>query len=520
MPNQKQNVNLYISCKNLSDKDILSKSDPYVEVYENNRLIGKTEQISDNLNPSFSTPIELIYQFEFRQNLKFVVKDKDSGRSSDYLGEVEVSLGNLVANSEPGSEGWTKKLDKVEKGLININVIPVGSTANKFVSLSCDGLKLDKMDWFGKSDPYYEIYCGNLMIYRSETVKKNLNPKWKEGTFPFGPLEASGGFKVKVLDWNRIMDNKLIGECNVPSIDFNEPNLEGTKYEIINKKKNYNKKTDSGTFSISKFKITTRKSFMDYIHKDNVRLNFSVSIDFTGSNGDPKLPTSLHHKSVSMRSPYTDALAPIFLIVQDYDTDKKFPAYGFGAKLLNGQYSDQFPLNLDTQDPNMSDLNMILQNYWNCVDKVTLWGPTNFAPIIKTAVDQSLQNQQMFNDKREYSVLLILTDGAISDMDNTMRQIARAQTAPISIIIVGVGSADFSSMELLDGDAGGNSFSKVRDCVQFCSYKEVENMFTSRGANLTDVNVFNEMKERLAAKVLEELPKQLEVYMRLKHPNI
>ena len=114
MPNQKQNVNLYISCKNLSDKDILSKSDPYVEVYENNRLIGKTEQISDNLNPSFSTPIELIYQFEFRQNLKFVVKDKDSGRSSDYLGEVEVSLGNLVANSEPGSEGWTKKLDKVD----------------------------------------------------------------------------------------------------------------------------------------------------------------------------------------------------------------------------------------------------------------------------------------------------------------------------------------------------------------------------------------------------------------------
>lgn len=325
-------------------------------------------------------------------------------------------------------------------------------------------------------------------------------------------------FLVSIL---QLCFHDFIGECNVSNIDFNQPNLNGTKYKIINKNKNYNKKTDSGTFLITHFNIITQKSFLDYIQKDNVKLNFSVSIDFTGSNGNPRQPSSLHYKNVnSMRSQYTDALAPIFMIVQDYDTDKIFPAYGFGAKLPNGQVSHQFPLNLNTGDPNMTNLNMILQNYWNCVDNVQLWGPTNFAPTIRTAVDQALQNQQMFHDKREYSVLLILTDGAITDMDETMRQINRAQTAPISIIIVGVGNADFSSMEVLDGDGGGNNFSKVRDCVQFCSYKEVENVFTRGGANLTDVNVFNQMKERLAAKVLEELPKQLEVYMRLKHPNI
>jgi hypothetical protein len=46
----------------------------------------------------------------------------------------------------------------------------------------------------------------------------------------------------------------------------------------------------------------------------------------------------------------------------------------------------------------------------------------------------------------------MLTDGAISDMDNTKRAIIAASYLPLSIIIVGVGGADFSAMNLLDAD--------------------------------------------------------------------
>ena len=46
----------------------------------------------------------------------------------------------------------------------------------------------------------------------------------------------------------------------------------------------------------------------------------------------------------------------------------------------------------------------------------------------------------------------MLTDGAISDMDNTKRAIIAASSLPMSIIIVGVGRADFSAMDLLDAD--------------------------------------------------------------------
>jgi hypothetical protein len=58
----------------------------------------------------------------------------------------------------------------------------------------------------------------------------------------------------------------------------------------------------------------------------------------------------------------------------------------------------------------------------------------------------------------------------INDMEETKAAIIAASALPISIIIIGVGSADFSGMEALDSDkgllaAGGKT--AERDIVQF-----------------------------------------------------
>jgi vacuolar-type H+-ATPase subunit F/Vma7 len=47
---------------------------------------------------------------------------------------------------------------------------------------------------------------------------------------------------------------------------------------------------------------------------------------------------------------------------------------------------------------------------------------------------------------------LIITDGIINDMQKTIDQVVRSSGLPISIIIVGVGSDDFESMDTLDAD--------------------------------------------------------------------
>ena len=48
----------------------------------------------------------------------------------------------------------------------------------------------------------------------------------------------------------------------------------------------------------------------------------------------------------------------------------------------------------------------------------------------------------MYN--QEYHVLMILTDGVITDLQATIDQIVRASKHNISIIIVGVGNAEFA----------------------------------------------------------------------------
>jgi len=47
----------------------------------------------------------------------------------------------------------------------------------------------------------------------------------------------------------------------------------------------------------------------------------------------------------------------------------------------------------------------------------------------------------------KYFTILLMTDGEIHDMDKSIDQIVVSSSLPVSIIIVGVGNANFSSME-------------------------------------------------------------------------
>ena len=79
-------------------------------------------------------------------------------------------------------------------------------------------------------------------------------------------------------------------------------------------------------------------------------------------------------------------------------------------------------------------------------------GPTHFAPVIQQAIKiASIPNSQTHKSQK-YFVLLILTDGMINDIDATIAAIIKASHYPLSILIVGVGNADFSTMQRLDSD--------------------------------------------------------------------
>lgn len=91
-----------------------------------------------------------------------------------------------------------------------------------------------------------------------------------------------------------------------------------------------------------------------------------------------------------------------------------------------------------------------------------------------------LPNWVLSNIFQQYFVLLIITDGEITDLDQTRQAIVNASKLPMSIIIVGVGEADFQAMEVLDGDNGVlkslTGEPVARDIVQFVPFRQFKNV--------------------------------------------
>lgn len=86
---------------------------------------------------------------------------------------------------------------------------------------------------------------------------------------------------------------------------------------------------------------------------------------------------------------------------------------------------------------------------------------------------------------QQYYILLILTDGVVTDMSDTREAIVRASHLPMSVIIVGVGNADFTDMQILDGDDGvlrsPRGEPALRDIVQFVPFRELKNVSGWKG---------------------------------------
>jgi hypothetical protein len=71
-------------------------------------------------------------------------------------------------------------------------------------------------------------------------------------------------------------------------------------------------------------------------------IGLTVAIDFTGSNGDPRMADSLHyiHPSGEKLNHYEQAIISVGQILEAYDSDNLYPVYGFGARVKNasGKY--------------------------------------------------------------------------------------------------------------------------------------------------------------------------------------
>ncbi|XP_053325492.1 copine-9 [Spea bombifrons] len=516
-------IEITVSCRSLLDMDTFSKSDPVVVLYVQGvgnkewTEFGRTEVIDNTLNPDFVRKFVLDYFFEEKQNLRFDVFNVDSrscniSKHKDFLGQAFCTLGEVIGSQRSRLEKPLSGIPGKKCGTIILSAEEL-SNCRDIVTMQLCANKLDKKDFFGKSDPFLVFYRSNedgtfTICHKTEVIKNTLNPVWQPFTIPVRAL-CNGDYdrtvKVDVYDWDRGGSHDFIGEFTTSYRELSRGQSQFSVYEVLNPKKKCKKKKyiNSGTVTLLSFKAESEYTFVDYI-KGGTQLNFTVAIDFTASNGNPSQPTSLHYMNPYQLNAYGMALKAVGEIIQDYDSDKLFPAYGFGAKMPpDGKISHEFPLNGDIENPNCVGIQGVLEAYFKSLRTVQLYGPTNFASVI----NQVARAAGQVIDGSQYYVLLIITDGVISDMAQTKEAIVNASSLPLSIIIVGVGPAEFDAMEELDGDevrVSSRGRYAERDIVQFVPFRD----YVDRSGN----QVLS--MARLAKDVLAEIPEQFLSYMK------
>ncbi|KRX08060.1 C2 domain [Pseudocohnilembus persalinus] len=517
----REKIELFISCRSLLDKDTFSKSDPYVVIQmemtnPNNgqkmfQEIGRTEVVKDNLNPNFQKSIQIDYIFEIQQHMKFQVWDYDSPTSSDFIGEAYGTVSKIM-----GSKNTMCILDLKDKsgkygGKVIIRADKVTYDNNELLlQVSCKSLPDTR--WFGKTNPFLKFSRISentmpLLVFQSEPVMNTCNPLFPQFKLSCQKL-CNGDYNLPLLveawDFRTSGEHVYLGQVQFSINDLTQSQQKQFKLKDSKKKK------DAGYLEIRNVKLIEKPSFVDFI-RGGTSLNLVCAIDFTGSNGVPSRPESLHALQHGQMNQYQQAILGCGDILLNYDSTKHVPVYGFGQDIKDysakprlphfntNQTLHCFPVNGYPQKPEAVGLQGIMESYTNILRFIELSGPTLFNPLIQEAMKLAQSSVQQGLDN--YFILLILTDGAIHDMDQTKSSIVDASHLPLSIIIVGIGNEDFGNMEVLDGDQGlfdERGRKAQRDLVQFVPF-----------------NKFKGNPHLLAQEVLYELPDQVVEYKRL-----
>ncbi|KAM0057905.1 putative copine, protein BONZAI, von Willebrand factor A-like domain superfamily [Helianthus debilis subsp. tardiflorus] len=104
-------------------------------------------------------------------------------------------------------------------------------------------------------------------------------------------------------------------------------------------------------------------------------------------------------------------------VLQVYDNNKRFPAWGFGQKVNYGPVSHCFNLSGNDDNCEVEGVQGIMDAYKNALHNVTLQGPTLFGQVINKAID--IAAQSLSTNPTKYFVLLIIMDGVLTNLQET-----------------------------------------------------------------------------------------------------
>ena len=472
----------------------------------NNKQIG-TKTFLGNLQNSKGDKIEFgesfIVDFFFEREQIIIIEPKINGKKTGQ--KYEFVLCKLMTNKD------NKLAIKIKDiGTLEVSYKKLNNKDMKLINeISCFQFSITLThEIFEDPDNLENIY------YVIKNIKdgKKRRPVYKSYEYKLEYKQKKQTTLISLeSDFLCNNNNELIFfELYCPSI--NQSSCIGYSTFTLNKlKSNFSKDCSEKTEIKSKYygdlgmlyinyNTTTKISFEQFVKSGQI--NLDIAIDYTESNGKPEDPSSLHY--INGKDDYEDAIKSCGDIIAYYDYDQLFPVYGFGGIPPNeNEVNHCFNINFN-ENPEIQGIDKIIEFYKRSLTEVKFYGPTHFAPVINKVINEVNDDLENRKEENHYYILMILTDGIIIDMKETIDCIVEGSNLPLSIVIIGIGKADFTNMEILDGDEEPliDSFGNIRkrDIVQFVRFEDFKKN-----------NKINNGTE-LAEEVLKEIPRQIEEY--------
>jgi len=490
--------NCFIVCKEMRQSFYLLKVNMLWESGSVTKSNVESEVLGSFTNTyEFKRPLAFKRYQHIIQNLAFEVTDT---KSKKVLGVARYSYKpSQAAKDFLVTIPIISKETETQTGTLQVVFARADIVTRDYVGIEIIGKDLknvdENRDKGDKSDPFLvflrkvndETY---VPIHCTEAIMDNLNPRWEKVILSLDELcnhELTQTIKIECWDWQEDLCYQFIGDTETTMNELY------TKPFLTLHSRNPRGKT--GELRVKACKKLIKPSPTDYLTTED-KFAFVLGIDFSVYNDYPHNIKNLHTIDKKGRSPYLQALQEISKVIWGQDTDGKIPCFGFGGRPSFPEYSTEqvnhlIPISGNKHKMSILSPDHLIESYKNARKYIDPMEKASVLEIMKLVKDWATRDLKA----NIYYVMVVLTAGHIDELQPTIDLLVDLAQLPVSIVLVGIGDYNFSTLEKLDGDKKWLRSSKKklikRDIINFVDFETCAND-----------------PEKLLKKVLEEFPGQ------------
>lgn len=235
------------------------------------------------------------------------------------------------------------------------------------------------------------------------------------------------------------------------------------------------KQKSAGVIKIADSDIRKGYSFSEYLF-GGLDLSIIFCVGFTEEGSG----SSSHKLSSKEKNDYELIMSLLSPGFQYYSKNKNIDLYGYGAdtrfpnadgETWNNKISNFFPCSGDLEI-SRTDLKDVLKDYRKTLGHCQLCSPAVFAPCLEFIIPRIEANLEKNPDN--YTTVVFLANESDKGMAKTLDWMVKASNLPLSILILGIGDADFSEFGIFTKDTrkliGSNLEHIKRDFVNFMKF--------------------------------------------------